>query len=600
MDTGAKPSFASTTVGLAVGVTAAVVLACVGGAYLYSKHHMRSLLATARATALAEGDLIRVALEHQMIENDRTLIAGMMESFRTQSWVERLVLLDRGATERELDLPPDQAGSSRVLEPRNGDVLRAVIPIRNRAECYGCHDPGHKINGVLILDYRTAGLAQEMAQDLRWMVAGTAAITFLLVGAIGLVIRVAVLRRLQRFETAARQIAGGDLDRRVPAGGTDTISWLAREFNTMADSVTGLVGEVRHQRERLETVINSIDDGIVVLDAQRRVIAANDAFLERARHSREQVLGCQCRDLTPGGCTVQDCPTLSCLGSGARQVRLCERRTPEGKVVWEEVHASPILDSQRKLLHVVEVWRDISDRRAAEAHLAESHRLASLGTLASGFSHELNTPLATVLTCVEGILRETSGNGADAGADDGRIRESAAIAREQILRCRGITQHFLRLSRGQRGQGDIVDLGPVIAAVARLIEPTAREHSVKVEVRRVPSGMLVRADEAEIQHTLINLLLNAVQASKAGGQVTVETESAQPLRIRVIDHGCGIAEDDLKRIFDPFFSVRQGGTGLGLFLSLNFVRRWGGQIQVTSVIGCGSTFEVILPALEST
>ncbi len=99
----------------------------------------------------------------------------------------------------------------------------------------------------------------------------------------------------------------------------------------MADSVTGLVGEVRNQRERLETVINSIDDGIVVLDAQRHVIAANDSFLLRAQHSREQVLGCQCREFTPGGCTVADCPTLACLASGARQVRICERRTPEGK-----------------------------------------------------------------------------------------------------------------------------------------------------------------------------------------------------------------------------------------------------------------------------
>ena len=554
---------------------------------------MRSLLKGARATALAEGDLIRVALEHQMIENDRTLIAKMMESFRKQSWVERLVLLDRAGVERELQVPADQAGSSRVIEARKGEVLRTVVPIRNRAECYGCHDPSHKINGVLILDYRTAELSQEMAHDLGWMVGGTAAITLLLVGAIGVVIRVAVLRRLQRFETVARQIAGGDLEKRVPAGGSDTISWLAREFNTMADSVTGLVGEVRHQRERLETVINSIDDGIVVLDAERRVIAANDAFLERARHSREQVLGCQCRELTPGGCTVEDCPTLACLASGARQVRLCERRTPEGQIVWEEVHASPILDSQGKLLHVVEVWRDISDRRAAEAHLAESHRLASLGTLASGFSHELNTPLATVLTCVEGILRETSGD----GTDKAWIQNSASIAREQILRCRGITQHFLRLARGQRGQGEVVDLGPVIAEVARLIEPTARAHSVKVEVRPAPAGMHVRADEAELQHTLINLLLNAVQASKAGGQVTVEAEAGEQVRVRVIDNGCGIAADDQKRIFEPFFSARQGGTGLGLFLSLNFVRRWGGEIRVESVVGRGSTFEVVLPAL---
>jgi len=590
---GAKPSFASMTVGLAVGVTAAVVLACAGGAYLYSQHHMQSLLENARATALAEGDLIRVALEHQMIENDRTLIARMMESFRKQSNVDRLVLLDRAGIERELQVPADEAGLTRVIETRGGKVLRTVVPIRNGETCHRCHDPSHKINGTLILDYRTEALAADMTRDLRWMVAGTAAITLLLLGAIGLVIRVAVLRRLQRFETAARQIAGGDLGQRVPAAGSDTISWLAREFNTMADSVTGLVGEVQTQRERLETVINSIDDGIVVLDSGRKVIAANDSFLDRARHSREEVLGCQCKELTPGGCTVQDCPTLACLANGERQVRLCERRTPEGRTIWEEVHASPILDSSGQLRQVVEVWRDISDRRVAEAHLAESHRLASLGTLASGFSHELNTPLSTVLMCVEGILRES---------ESAWVKESAGIAREQILRCRGITQHFLRLSRGQKGQGDVVDLAAVIAAVARLIEPTAREHSVTIEVRPMPEGLSVRADEAEMQHTFINLVLNAVQASKIGGRVRIEGPAAGSqgpgeVRVRVIDSGCGICEENLKRIFEPFFSGRQGGTGLGLFLSLNFVRRWGGDIRVESEMGRGSTFEVTMPGL---
>ncbi|HEY2013905.1 MAG TPA: HAMP domain-containing sensor histidine kinase, partial [Bryobacteraceae bacterium] len=197
--------------------------------------------------------------------------------------------------------------------------------------------------------------------------------------------------------------------------------------------------------------------------------------------------------------------------------------------------------------------------------------------------------------CVEGILRETAGN----VADQAWIRDSASIAREQILRCRGITQHFLRLSRGQRGEGEVVDLGPVITAVARLIEPTARAHSVSVEVRSAPPGMHVRADEAELQHTLINLLLNAVQASKPGGRVTVEAEAAAEIHVRVSDDGCGIAPDDQKRIFEPFFSARQGGTGLGLFLSLNFVRRWGGEIRVESTVGRGSTFEVVLPALEA-
>ena len=311
-----------------------------------------------------------------------------------------------------------------MIETRGGTILRTVVPIRNREQCYRCHDPNQKINGILILDYNAGEVRAAMTRDLRWMVAGTGALTFVIVGAIALVIRVSVLRRLQRFETTARLISQGDLGRRVPAEGSDTLAWMAQEFNAMADSVSGLVGEVRTQRERLETVINSIDDGIVVLDPERKIMAANDAFLQRAANSREQVLGCCCYELGPRPCNLSDCPTLACLRSGARQVRICERKTGNDTVAWEEIHASPILDASGRLIQVVEVWRDISERRAAEAKLAESHRLASVGVLASGFSHEMNTPLATTLMCVEGILRETPA-GHDEPMDQARIRENA-------------------------------------------------------------------------------------------------------------------------------------------------------------------------------
>ncbi len=613
-----KLRFASMTVGLAAGITTAVVLACASGAYVYSTHHFQTLLETARATALAESELTRVALEHQMIENDRSLIGNMIQSFGRQPRVERVVLLDRHGIKRfssrpdesgedlRLDsptcqachqLPVDQRGSSRVIETRGGQVLRTVIPIRNRAECHGCHDQSHRINGVLIFDYNAGEIRAAMTKDLRWMVAGTGALALLLSGVIALLIRVFVLRRLQRFETTARQIAAGDLNRRVSAEGTDTLAWLAREFNSMADSVTGLVGEVRSERERLETVINSIDDGIVVLDARRKIIAANDAFLQRARQSREHVLGCCCGKEAKDVCTVDDCPTVACLRTGARQVRICERRTPEGAVAWEEIHASPILDVAGNLLQVVEVWRDISQRRAAEAHLAESHRLASLGFMASGFSHELNTPLATVLTCVEGILREIP-EANDGGTDWERIASNGSIARDQIMRCRSITQHFLRMSRGGKSSGNIADLDSTITAVERLIEPTARAHSVRVEVRILTPGLQLRVDEAELQNVIINLLINAIQSCRAGGKVAMSVEGGDTVRIRVQDNGCGIDAENLKHIFEPFFSIRSGGTGLGLFLSLNFVRRCGGDIRVESLPGQGSTFEVDFPALD--
>jgi PAS domain S-box-containing protein len=613
-----KPRFASMTVGLALGVTAAVVVACTVAAYIYSVHHFQSLLEDARTSALAEGELIRTALEHQMMENDRTLISKMIASFGKQARVQQLVVVDRSGVERysskpgttrndfRIDSPtcqachkdpPERRGDSRVIETSNGAILRTVVPIRNHEECHRCHDPNQKINGVLILDYDAGEVRSAMTRDLRWMVAGTGFLTFVIVGAIALVIRVFVLRRLKRFETTARMISQGDLERRVPAEGSDTLAWLAKEFNAMADSVSGLVGEVRTERERLETVINSIDDGIVVLDPERKIVAANDAFLQRAGSSREQVLGCCCVEVGPGPCNLSDCPTLVCLRSGDRQVRICEWKNGDGTVAWEEIHASPILDASGRLTQVVEVWRDISERRAAEAKLAESHRLASVGVLASGFSHEMNTPLATALMCVEGILRETPAAGAGQNDQSG-VHDNASIAREQILRCRGITQHFLRLSRGQRHDTDIVDLGAAITAAQRLVDPTARANSVLVEVHPAAATLHIRADEAELQNLLVNLMLNAVQASKPGSRVVVTTEGGETVHVRVTDEGCGIAPEYRQKIFEPFFSLRKGGTGLGLFLSLNAVRSWGGNIVVESAPGKGSTFEVVIPAIH--
>ena len=613
-----KLRFASMTVGLALGVTAAVVVACTVAAYVFSARHFQSLLETAHGSALAEGELIRTALEHQMMANDRTLIFQMIEAFGKQARVEQLVVLDRQGVPRYSSKPgliandfqigsptcqachrdpPERRGSSRVIETRGGTILRTVVPIRNHDECQRCHDPRQRINGILILDYNAGEVRAAMTKDLRWMVAGTGALTFVIVGAIALVIRVSVLRRLRRFENTARLISQGDLERRVPEEGSDTLSWMAKEFNEMADSVSGLVGEVRTQRERLETVINSIDDGIVVLDPERKVIAANDAFLQRARNSREQVLGSCCYQLEPGPCTLSDCPTLACLRSGERQVRICERKTDNNAVAWEEIHACPILDDTGRLTQVVEVWRDISERRAAEAKLAESYRLASVGVLASGFSHEMNTPLATTLMCVEGILRETPAR-QDGQTNHARIRENASIAREQILRCRGITQHFLLLARGQRnGPGEIVDLNAAIAAAQRLVEPTARASSVNVVVQSLATTVHVRAVEAELQNLLVNLLLNAIQASKAGSKVVVTARDGEAVHICVTDEGCGIAPEYQQKIFEPFFSLRQGGTGLGLFLSLNAVRSWGGNITVESEPGKGSAFDVVIPAI---
>jgi PAS domain S-box-containing protein len=601
---------------LAVGITAAVTLVCAAGAAYYSSQHFSTLMERERQVALGQADLMRAAIDHGMIQHDRGLIAELVSRLGSGERVRNVWLLDRagrvqisskpgdGPISFDLSsptcqachqLPPSERDSSRTLELAGGTTLRVVLPIHNRPACYSCHDARSPINGVLMYDRDIAPLRADASRDLRSIVAITGVLALGLIAGIAVLVRLVVLKRVDRLETAARQVVSGDLDRRVPTEGTDSIAWLGREFNTMADSVTNLVGEVRGQRERLETIINSIDDGIVVLDAKRNVVAANDAFLTRSGHERGSVLGCSCTDHTMALCSaIGNCPTIACLDSGEHQVRIIERVKGDGTVCWEEIHASPVPGPSGELVQVVEVWRDISERRNAEARLAESHRLASLGLLASGFSHELNTPLGTVLTCVESILRETHADGARSPA----VGEHLTIARDQILRCRGITQHFLRLSRGQRSM-TLIDLGDAIGTIVRLIAPTARARGVHLDASDVPASLTVRVDEAELQHAVMNLLLNAIQACQPGGFVRLCARPGPPVRIEVTDTGCGIAPEQQRQIFEPFFSLRPGGTGLGLFISLNFVRGWGGDIVVNSTPARGSTFSIVIPPADA-
>jgi PAS domain S-box-containing protein len=458
-------------------------------------------------------------------------------------------------------MAPSRRPSSHMITAEGASILRTVVPVRNRAECHACHDPAQRINGIVIYDVDASRIQATAAGDLRWMVWTTGMVALLLLTGLAAFARLMVVRRFQRVESTAKAIAG--------------------------------------QRRRLETIINSIDDGIAVLDADRTVIAANDAFIARTGRVRPDLVGCSCTSIGSSMCGMSDCPTVACLTSGARQVRICERRRDDGSIAWEEVHACRIPGAPGEPAHIVEVWRDITERRAAEARLAESHRLASLGLLASGFSHEMNTPLGTVMACVDGISRELRQDGA--AADLCRIQSHAGVARDQLLRCRAITQHFLRMSRGQRTGGEIVDLGAVLAAVIRLVDPTARAQGVAIEADTVEPGRLqVRAEETDLQQALINLLLNGVQASPRGAVVRLRLAAVEPITIRVEDQGCGIPLEQQARIFEPFFSLRQGGTGLGLFVSLNSVRQWGGDIVVTSTPGAGSTFDVVLPPLAGT
>lgn len=613
------------TLRLALALTVLVTSSLGVGLYLLSGHHYRSMVEGQRRAAELQNRILEAALRQQMLEKHpkSDLIATILREVGAQPEVQTAMILDHDGVVRQSsrqDLvgqkvsrdsaacmvchqkAPVDRNRWAVLDLPGGELLRSVQPIENRPECYSCHTPEKRLNGILILDVSLAGLQAQLSRDRRWMVTATAALAVLLIASVGLIMRRLILVRLAKLGQAARSIAAGDLTKRAAVGGDDTITGLAMDFNDMANAVVGLVTEVKERESQLANVMNSLDDGLVVLDSDFRVVAVNHAFCRRFGAHPEALHGRRCEEALSGavhcGLSGAECPSVRCLASGELQratFQFPSQNGEPGRV--EEVHSSPVFDQEGKLVQVVEIWRDITERVTEETRLAELERLESLGALASGFAHEVNTPLATMLTCAEGIVGRIDGATGEATPPAGlqEIREIAETIRGQVLRCRKITEQFRRFSRGIPPATEPVDLMGVVASIVALVAPTARQAAVTIRIddgARVP---LVTANTEAAQHVVLNLLVNAIQSfDRGGGTVTVSCHVGSDVRLRIRDHGRGIPPEARRHLFEPFRTSRPHGTGVGLFHSRGIMRRFGGDVCLAeSEVGVGSCFEIV-------
>jgi len=240
--------------------------------------------------------------------------------------------------------------------------------------------------------------------------------------------------------------------------------------------------------------------------------------------------------------------------------------------------------------------------RAAEAGAAEREKLASVGLLAAGIAHELNNPLTGILTFSHMIRKKLPDGSQDAEDLDLVIRETK--------RCATIIRRLLDFARQRPPEKKFADLNRVVTDTIRLVERPANLHDIEIGLDLDPALPQVWIDEDLIKQVLMNVLVNAQHAIAGKGAITVrsrrlpEPKSIEPgaaaapmVEVSVQDTGCGISEENLKRIFDPFFTSKGvgKGTGLGLSVSHGIVKAHGGAIEVQSTVGEGSTFRIFLP-----
>jgi signal transduction histidine kinase len=243
-------------------------------------------------------------------------------------------------------------------------------------------------------------------------------------------------------------------------------------------------------------------------------------------------------------------------------------------------------------------------RRAAEAERAaleqgarRAEKLAALGTLAAGLAHELNNPIGIICSRIEVMLLEAESSGlADA------IRSDLQVLHRNAQRVARIAQGLLSFARQSPGAQGVVRLNDVVRETLLLAERQVTRAGISLKVDAGEALPPVRGDGNALEQVLLNLVTNAAAAVGADGEIRVVTrrhpERAGCVQLIVADSGCGIPPDVLPRIFDPFFSTKASGTGLGLSVSDGIVREHGGTIDVESTPGRGARFTITLPAID--
>jgi len=271
-------------------------------------------------------------------------------------------------------------------------------------------------------------------------------------------------------------------------------------------------------------------------------------------------------------------------GGGRREQEEAARET----VV--NIAVAPLVSRDLQQIGRLIIFDDITERDQLERKLVQADKLSSIGLLAAGVAHEVNTPLAVISTYAQMLAKQVSG-------DEQKSRLLDKIAK-QTFRASEIVNSLLNFSRTSPTTFDELDLNRVIQESLVLIQHQLEKAGIKVQLELDPRLPSIKGNFGKLQQVFLNLFLNARDAMGAGGTLTVRTRlSEETADIEVIDTGHGIQPENLSRIFDPFFTTKavRKGTGLGLSVTYGIVREHNGVIEVDSQPGEGTRFRLEFP-----
>jgi two-component system NtrC family sensor kinase len=377
---------------------------------------------------------------------------------------------------------------------------------------------------------------------------------------------------------------------------------IAIENSRLYHSLQRKADEYERLKEFSENIVESISVGILAADLDDRVESWNSQIEKLTGVSRENALGRRLSDLFPPDLchrfdelrtesgihniykfALKEKESFSYGGNGHPR----HAHAPESIV---NIAIAPLVSKDMQQIGRLIIFDDVTDRDELERRLVQADKLSSIGLLAAGVAHEVNTPLAVISTYAQMLAKQISG-------DDQKTKLLEKIAK-QTFRASEIVNSLLNFSRTSTTDFVDVDVNRVVKETASLIEHQLQKTGVQVRLNLGATAPQVRGNFGKLQQVFLNLFINARDAMPEGGKLTVRTWSeAGFVHVEVADTGHGIAPEHLARIYDPFFTTKgaRKGTGLGLSVTYGIVQEHNGIIEVDSHVGSGTRFRLEFP-----
>ena len=355
------------------------------------------------------------------------------------------------------------------------------------------------------------------------------------------------------------------------------------------------ISEFERLKEFNENIVESINVGIFALDLEDRIESWNAQMEAMYAVSRAEALGEKLSAVFPD-------EFVSAIEGfrnepGVHHLYKFHLTTKAGEQRTVNIAIAPLLSREFVIVGRIVLVDDITDRVSLENQLAQADKLSSIGLLAAGVAHEINTPLAVISSYSQMLSKQMRG--------DGRLGPVLEKITQQSFRASEIANGLLNFSRTSTTEFRETNLNQVIRDTLSLLEHQFKTAQVVVEAELADDLPTIHGNPGKLQQVFLNLLLNAKESMPGGGRLRVATLANGHVEALVADTGSGIAPEHLKRIYDPFFTTKttprpgeRRGTGLGLSVSYGIIQEHAGKIHVDSAVGAGTTFHLEFPLLR--